>query len=51
MAGNDFFEGVRCVLIDKKDKPKWTYKSPLDLKDELVKAYFEPLEKDKEIVL
>jgi hypothetical protein len=31
MEDNDFFEGVRTVLIDRKDVPKWTYKSPLDV--------------------
>jgi len=25
MQGNEFFEGVRCTLIDRKDTPKWKY--------------------------
>lgn len=29
MAGNEFFEGVRCTLIDRKDTPKWKYQDPL----------------------
>jgi hypothetical protein len=43
MDGNDFFEGVRTVLIDRKDKPKWTYKSAAEVPDAEVESYFEPL--------
>lgn len=31
MNDNDFYEGVRIVLVDRNDKPKWTYASPLDV--------------------
>ena len=41
MQGNDFFEGVRCTLVDRNDKPKWTYKSIEDVPREEVEKYFE----------
>lgn len=25
MEDSEFFEGVRCLLVDRKDKPKWKY--------------------------
>lgn len=31
LLGNDFFEGVRTVLVDKKSIPTWTYKSHQDV--------------------
>jgi len=31
MSYSDFFEGVRTVLVDRGDKPKWSYLSPLDV--------------------
>lgn len=33
MRDNDFFEGVRCALIDRKDKPKWKHSNPNEVKD------------------
>ena len=51
MAGDDFFEGVRTVLVDKGDKPKWTYQSPLDVPQSVVDHYFEPLSQDKVLKL
>lgn len=43
MEGSDFFEGVRTVLVDRKDIPKWTYKNALDVPDSEVERYFSPL--------
>lgn len=40
---SDFFEGVRCVLIDKTDKPKWNYKSYEEVPQSLVDKYFSNL--------
>uniref|UniRef100_A0A2H8TVH3 3-hydroxyisobutyryl-CoA hydrolase, mitochondrial n=1 Tax=Melanaphis sacchari TaxID=742174 RepID=A0A2H8TVH3_9HEMI len=45
----DFFEGVRALLIDKDKKPKWCPASLEDVKDEIIDKYFEPLPKDEEL--
>lgn len=49
MEGRDFFEGVRCTLIDKKDNPKWEHKSLSEVKRSDVEKYFEKI--SKELVL
>ena len=36
----DFTEGIRCVVIDKKDKPKWTHESIFDVKEDEIVYYF-----------
>jgi len=51
MQGKDFFEGVRCTLVDRNDTPKWEHKSIFDVKSNEVDAYFKHLPKDKELVL
>ncbi|EGR29402.1 hypothetical protein IMG5_156200 [Ichthyophthirius multifiliis] len=43
LKGNDFFEGIRTVLIDRNDQPKWTYQSPFDVPQSLIDDYFQPL--------
>lgn len=43
MEGNEFFEGVRTVLVDRKDTPKWTYASPLEVPKEEIESYFAPM--------
>lgn len=43
MQGKDFFEGVRCTLIDKKDTPKWEHKSISEVKNTEVEKYFEKI--------
>lgn len=32
VKGNDFFEGIRCVLVNKGDTPQWKHKNILDVK-------------------
>lgn len=41
MRHDDFFEGVRSVLIDKDRNPKYQYKTLADVSDDLVASFFE----------
>lgn len=44
MQGHDFYEGVRAVLVDKDNAPKWKPTTLADVTDADVKKYFAPLE-------
>lgn len=45
MAGHDFYEGVRALIIDKDQAPKWKPARLEDIGDDAVSAYFAPLPK------
>jgi enoyl-CoA hydratase len=45
MAAHDFYEGVRAVLIDKDQKPRWRPERLEEIGEAAAEAYFAPLGK------
>ncbi|HMD63345.1 MAG TPA: enoyl-CoA hydratase/isomerase family protein [Stellaceae bacterium] len=43
MAGHDFYEGVRAMLIDRDRKPQWRPAALAEVGDGMVDAYFAPI--------
>lgn len=48
---SDFYEGVRALLIDKDQNPKWNPKSLSDVTDTYVNQRFAQLPSEKELLL
>jgi enoyl-CoA hydratase len=44
----DFAEGVRAVIVDKDNAPKWNPSTPEGVSDELIESIFAPLPADQE---
>ena len=42
MAGHDFSEGVRALLVDKDKSPNWRPASVEMVSDSLVESFFAP---------
>jgi len=49
MAGGDFFEGVRALIIDKDQRPRWSPDRLGAVSEAMVDAYFAPLERELEL--
>jgi enoyl-CoA hydratase len=43
MADHDFFEGVRAIIIEKDNAPRWRHGAIADVTAAEVDAYFAPL--------
>ena len=43
MAGHDFFEGIRALLVDKDRKPHWQHRSLREVSEAEVESYFAPI--------
>ncbi|EGC36316.1 hypothetical protein DICPUDRAFT_77995 [Dictyostelium purpureum] len=48
LSNNEFIEGVRSVVIDKDQKPKWDPPTLEETSDEYINHYFSKLPKDQE---
>ena len=48
MAGREFFEGVRAVVIDKDQRPRWSPARLEDVTDAQIESYFAPLRRELE---
>ena len=46
LASHDFAEGIRAQVIDKDRNPKWEPARIEDVPDEVVEAYFAPLQRE-----
>ena len=47
--GHDFYEGVRAVIIDKDNAPRWKPERPAQVSNTDVESHFAPLQVELEL--
>ena len=50
-AGSEFYEGVRAVIVDKDNQPKWEPATLSEVTEDLVLRHFAPLPEHLELKL
>ena len=48
---SDFYEGVRAVLVDRDNNPKWNPNDLKEISNEVVERYFSKLPDEEELKL
>jgi enoyl-CoA hydratase len=51
MAGAEFFEGVRALLIERDNAPKWNPPARSEVSEAIVNRYFEKLPDEPDLDL
>lgn len=46
LQGHDFYEGVRAVIVDKDNAPRWQPATLAEVDDAAITAYFAPLQEE-----
>lgn len=49
VGAEDFYEGVRALLIDRDNKPKWNPDHIADVSTDMVESYFTPLSSEQQL--
>jgi len=49
MEDEDFYEGIRAMLIDRDNSPRWSHSEPADVPKDLVDRYFSMLSEEREL--
>jgi len=51
MDNNDFYEGIRAMLVDRDNTPVWKPSTLEEVAEQIVDSYFEKLPQDRELLL
>lgn len=49
-AGHDFYEGVRAVLVDRDNAPRWRPATLADVRADIIAAHFDPIPDELELL-